>query len=127
MAFVDDECDNPAANGYFDADIRKQEERHEVDGPETEDLLVLAYALLRVLRFLVRELTHFYQALCLRYTGDNSSSALGLKQHGRGVGVAAPRTATQGVRSCATGHSPSVLWNLNVKAWRSPLATASPM
>ena len=108
MAFVDDECDNPAANGYFDADIRKQEERHEVDGPETEDLLVLAYALLRVLRLLVRGLADLPQAVCRRRALPRSAGTSKFKKHGGGE----------------AGDSPSWPLNLNAKAMNAAQASA---
>ena len=83
MAFVDDECDNPAANGYFDADIRKQEERHEVDGPETEDLLVLVHASQGLFGLLMWRLTDVLKTCCC---GPSISwSAIGRLEVGWGI------------------------------------------
>lgn len=77
MAFVDDERDDPPADGDFDADVGEKEEGHEVDGAEAEDLLVLVHALERLFRLLVRGLAGFFQALCNYASARVSNHAVG--------------------------------------------------
>ena len=59
---VDHERDYPAADRDLDADVREQEERHEVDGAEAEYLLVLVDTFEGIFGLLVRGFSGFLEA-----------------------------------------------------------------